>query len=270
MRWLTVAGQGPQAQREQKAATDDFDLAWQFLQRDSVNYWEFLIRRAEHRFLEQRFQDAIDDVAITTQTNNLSVPAHMWHAHARAARRVVEIGLAKNDVRSALGWARKAVEVVKSGEAWKSAEFSQDQWLEGVRVLTLACEVEATQEALGSLRGLMGYYVREAAKDAPPAYEAAEVTRAKVLAAQAALALVEARFARVLKKEADAAKFLAESEKLARESIALREGVAKAGGLLPASFAWHVLADVLRLTGRAPDAAEADKQAWAAQARNPE
>ncbi len=270
MRWHTVAGQTAPAAQEKKLAEENFEFAWQFLQRDSVNYWEFLIRRAAHRIQTQTFQEALEDLAITTQTNNLSVPAHMWHAHARGARLLVEIALAKADARAAAGWSRKGVDVVKNGEAWKSAEFPQDQWLEGVRVLALACEVETTLEAVRPLRGLLDWYVKQAAQDAPPPYQAPEVTKAKVLTAQAALAVVDARLARLQKKEAEATAALAKAETAVREAIGLREEAAKAGGLLPGAFAYHVLGDVQRLQGKAAEAAATDKLAWGASARNPE
>jgi serine/threonine-protein kinase len=270
MRWHQVAGQAAPAAQERKVADEHFEFAWQFLQRDSVNYWEFLIRRAAHRIQTTQFQEALEDLAITTQTNNLSVPAHMWHAHARGTRLLVEIALAKGDTRAADGWAKKAVDVVQKGEAWKSAEFTQDQWLEGVRVLALACEIEATKEGLTPLRGLLGWYVKQAGATAAPPYQAAEVTRAKLATAQAALALVNARYARLEKKEADAVKHLAAAEASVREAIALREQAAQTGGLLPGAFPYHVLADVQRLAGKTAEAADTDKKAWGAHARNAE
>lgn len=270
MRWLTVAGQAPAAAAEQKAATEDFELAWQFLQRDSTNYWEFLVRRAEHRFLRGDLTGALEDLAITTQTNNTSVPAPMWLAHTRGARRVLELALAKGDAAAAAGWAAKGVDIAKSGEAWKSAEFTQEQWLEGARVVALAAGLQTALDKLTPLRGLLGYYVKEAAKAAPPPWADADAARSQVLAAEALVAGVEARYARLSKNEAEAARQAAAAEAKAREAVSLAEKAAQGGGPLPAAFPYRALAEALRAGGKAADATAAEKAAWAAAAKHPD
>lgn len=270
LRWHLVAGEGGAAGTERKAAEDDFELAWQFLQRDSVPYWEFLIRRGEHRFLVGSVKEAIDDFAITTQTNNTSVPAHMWLAHARGVRRLIELAVAKNDPRLATGWAAKAIEIVKNGEAWKGTEFPQDQWLEWVRVVWLSTTLQATGAELNPQQSLLRFYVGEAAKCAPAPYQPADLTRSKALAAQAALDTALARFARLSKKDAEATPRAAAAEKGAREAIALAEAVAQAGGPLPGPFPYRILADALRLLGKTDEAAQAEKSASGAALRNPD
>ena len=103
-----------------------------------------MIRRGEHRFLVGSVKEAIDDFAITTATNNTSVPAHMWLAHARGVRRLIELALAKGDAKLGTGWASKAIEIAKNGEAWKGAEFPQDQWFEWVRIVWLSTTLQTT------------------------------------------------------------------------------------------------------------------------------
>ena len=50
----------------------------------------------------------------------------------------------------------------------------------------------------------------------------------------------------------------------------MREALAKSGGLLPESFPYHVLAEILQAQGKADDAAKARQAAQAAAARNPD
>jgi hypothetical protein len=194
----------------------------------------------------------------------------MWLAHLRGARRIIDGFVARQNTANAAGWVTTALAIAKDGEAWKGAEFPQDQWLEWVRVQWLACTLQPAGTDINSLQSLLKWYVDETNKKKAAAWQPADVTKSKLLAAQAALDTALSRHARAQKKDAEAAQRAAAAEKGAREAVALADGAAKDGGPLPASFPYRVLADALRLQGKADEAAQAEKSAAAAAHHNPD
>jgi serine/threonine-protein kinase len=269
-RWLAISGDAAKAKAEQKAAESDFEFSWQHLQRDGVHYWEFLLRRGEFHQLQGKLKEYVDDVAWNTQTANNLVPAHMWIAHAKALRRVAEAAVAQGKPEDAAKWAEAAKEVAKKGEQWQGSVLTQDQWLEMARVVFLGAQLQATEPTLTPLDGLLGYYVKEATKAAAPADFSAERSKGRVLAAQAARALVEGRLLRLRKNETAAAAKIEAARVLAEQAIQVRDALARSGGLLPESFPFQVLAEVLSAQGKRDESVRARQAAAAAAQRNPD
>jgi tetratricopeptide (TPR) repeat protein len=269
-RWLSISGDAAGATKERALAAKDFEFAWQSLSRDSLPYWELLIDRARFAFFEGRPAEAIEDLAITTATNNVEVPAHMWIAHAVGVRRLADAALSKGDKAGARKRAVEATDIVKRGQAYQRATFTRDHLLEGARVLLLnALTAEKPADRLPNM-ALVQYWVSEAGKRPPPGDEPRERTAAKLEAAHAIQALVEGLVHQDEGKAAEAKAAFQRAADRASAAIAANDALASAGGLLPTPFPWRLLALARHFLGDAGGAQQATAAADEAGKHNPE
>ncbi|MDA1196192.1 MAG: hypothetical protein O2894_13560, partial [Planctomycetota bacterium] len=267
-RWLRVQGKAAEAAKVLKAAEINFDFALQQLQRDGVRYWEFLIRRSSMHELLGNSQAMIDDVAHTTKTNNTEVPPHMWVAHATAARRLAQAYAARGDGAQALTWAKAASKVAEDGVGWQDANLTRQQWLDLVHPLFVQATVIGTEDPT-ALHGKARYWIEEAAKASPAAWEHAEVTRGRMLTAAAMERYIHGLVQRRANKAA-AAQVFADAEAKATEAIKAREAAAAAGGLRIDPLSFEVLAAILTVQGKTAEAQAALAKAKSTATQNPD
>ncbi|MHC5009555.1 MAG: serine/threonine-protein kinase, partial [Planctomycetota bacterium] len=272
-RWFGLKGDAQARDRALKQAEADLGLAWQFLDRDGVNYWEFLLRRAQWHLLQGDWRQYLDDLAITTQTDNTEVPAKMWVAHAAGLRRAAEANLARRRPEQGRQLANQALAIIKKGIAWQRSQglkFTRDQWLEAARVIFvnhLALD-DATNRT--AIHGLMKWYVSQAEESPAPTYEAEALAKSKLLTMKAALALVESQKLEQDGNGEGAAQQLEAARTWIGEAVQLREALATTGGELPAAFPFVVMAKTMRMLGKPQLAGRAADRAREALARNPE
>jgi hypothetical protein len=269
-RWLALGGDATAAAAARKEAKDHFHFANQFLNRDSVRYWEMLLQRARLATLEGRLDEAVEDLAITTETNNVEVPAHMWVAHAIGLRRLAEAALSKNDRPTAAKHAAAAYDVVKRGAAWQRAKFTREHYLEAARVLLVNALLANGAAERVPLQSVMKHYVTEAGNRPAPGDEPAGRVEARLAAVRAAQAIVDGLTLKDQGKVAESKVAFETAVAQAKAAIAADEGVAANGGPLPTPFPHRVLALAKHFADDAAGAQAATQAANAASAKNPE
>jgi len=265
-RWLRILGKTKASAAELKLAAINFEFAEQQLQRDGVRYWEFLIRRAEMHRVAGNSKGMIADVAHTTKTEN-NTPAHMWVAHATAARHVAEAYAARQDAAAALTWAKTASAVAENGVSWQDTKLTRQQWLDMARTLFIQATLLSSEDPT-ALHGKAKYWITEAAKTPAQAWEHADVTKARGLTAQAMERYLHSLVMRHRGKGPDAAKAMAEATASVAEAIRLREGAAQAGAVQVDPLPYEVQAAILTAQGK--DASASSAKAAAAAGRNPD
>jgi hypothetical protein len=269
-RWLALGGDAAAAAAARKEAKDHFHFANQFLNRDSVRYWEMLLQRARLATLEGRLDEAVEDQAITTATNNVEVPAHMWVAHAVGLRRLAEAALSKNDRATARKHALAAYDVVKRGAAWQRAKFTREHYLEAARVLLVNALLATGAAERVPLQSVMRHYVTEAGNRPAPGDEPAGRIEARLAAARAAQAVVDGLTLEDQGKAEESKAAFEAATAQAKAAIAADETAAQNGGSLPTPFPHRVLALARHFAHDAAGAQAATQAANAASARNPE
>jgi hypothetical protein len=269
-RWLAMAGDAAGAAAARKQATDHFQLANQFLDRDSVRYWEMLIQRANLATLEGRLDTALADLAITTQTNNNEVPAHMWIAHGAGLRRLAEAALLKNDRATAKKHALAAYDVVKRGVAWQRGKYTRDHYLEAARVLFVNALVADGAAERVPLQSYMKHYVSEATRLPARPDEEPSKSEARLAVARAMQGIVDGLTLADQGKGAESKASLEAASGEATAATRSEEASARQGGSLPASFPHRVLALARHFLGDAAGSQAATQAANAAQSKNPE
>jgi hypothetical protein len=229
-----------------------------------------LIQRARFATMENRLSDALEDLAITTATNNREVPAHMWIAHAVAVRRLADYALAKADRTTAKARAAEAFDIVTRGAAYQVATFTRDNWLDAARIALICALAEDQPAKRIAFQGKLGYWVSEAAKRTPPGDEPPERSEAKLLAAQGAEAIVAGLVFLDQGKADEAKAAFAKAAERAAASIQSNESLAAKGGPLPRPFPYRVLALARHFLGDAAGQQQATQAADAAGRSNPE
>ena len=268
-RWFRIQGKSAEADAELKKAATNFDFALQQLDRDGVRFWEFLIRRAEMSRLRGDSKAMMDDVAHTTKTNNTEVPPHMWIAHTQAARHVAEAFAGKNDTASALTWAKKASKVAEDGAGWQEENLTRGQWLEFVRALFVQASLLKAEDPT-PLHGKARFWISMAKQAKAPAWENADVTKARLLTADAMERYMHGLVQRHRSKQAEAAKAFGEAHAKVTEAIKLRAAGAAAGAVKPDALAYEVLAAIETARGKSAEAQAAQAEARQADAANPD
>ena len=271
-RWCRVQGDTVADQKEMRAAWGDLDLAWQFLDRDGENYWDFLLRRAEWHRLNGDPVKELADLELTTAINSELVPPRMWVAHFNGLRRKAERLLGQRDG-TAEKVAREAQLLVRSGESWarrRKENFTREQWLDAARVLFVNHLAWKPEEDRTPLHGLMKWYLEQARAQPARPWVSADLAEARVLPLEAGLALAEAAMLKRRGQADEAAKRQADAVAKAQRAVALREQVAASGERLVAPYPYVVLAQVLHQAGRTAEVQAAMDEARTAAAKNPE
>jgi hypothetical protein len=269
-RWLALKGDAQAAEAEYREAQTHYDFALQHLQRDGVRYWEFLVRRAEFHRLRGDTEAMMADVAHTTKTNNEEVPAHMWVAHATAARRLAQAHAVKGEAAQALDWAQKAAKVAEDGASWREADLSRQQWLDLARVLFVNATLLQPTEDPTALHGKTRYWVEMAAKVPAAGALAPEVAEARLTIGRATERYLQGRVLRFRQQEPEAVAAFEDASRLAGEAVAKRKAVAAAGGMLEDALPYEVQAAALAALGRSAEAQAAAAAGRAASLRNPD
>ncbi len=267
-RWMAIDGNKAGAVKALQQAATDYDFALHQLDRDGVRYWEFLIRRAQMHWLKGDSKSMIADVAHTTKTNNEEVPAHMWVAHATAARRLAQAWGREGNTESAYGWAQKASKVAEDGASWTEDKLTRQQWLDLARVLFVQATLMPPGTDPTALHGKMRYWVSEAAKRKPEGWMPADMAKARLTTGQAAERYLQGLVFAKRGQKANRDKAFAEANKHLEAAIALGRRVAKDGGRLEDGLPYEVLAALTAAMGK--DATAARSAAAKAQARNPD
>ena len=225
-----LQGDTQAADAELKKAESDYDFARQQLERDGVRYWEFLIRRAEFHRLRGESDKMIADVAHTTKTNNHEVPAHMWVAHATAARRLAQAYAGNASGAQGFEWARKAMKVAEDGASWQEDKLTRQQWLDLARVLFIYATMLPVSEDPTAVHGKLRYWVENAGKQPPAASLHADAAKAGMTTGRAMERLLHGMVMRFRQQADGATAAFEESSTLTSEAIALRKAVAAQGG----------------------------------------
>jgi hypothetical protein len=269
-RWLMLQGDGQAADAELAKAASNYDFARQQLERDGVRFWEFLIRRAEFHRLRGDSENMIADVAHTTKTNNHEVPAHMWVAHATAARRLAQAQADGGDGARGLEWVRKAMKVAEDGASWQEDKLNRQQWLDLARVLFVGAAMLPAGEDPTSVHGKLRYWVEMAGKQPPAASLHADAAKAGLTTGRAMERLLHGMVMRFREQEEAATGAFEDAASLTAAAIALRKGVAAQGGLLEDRLAYEVQAAVMRALGRSDATQAAVAAARTVEQKNPD
>ncbi len=269
-RWLGLQGKSAAYATEIKAAENAYDFALQQLQRDGVRYWEFLIRRAQMYGLQKQRDKMIEDVAHTTKTNNTEVPAHMWVAHATAARRVAQAWAKAGNAREALLWAKKAWKVAEDGASWQEDKLSRQQWLDLARVLFTHAALAPSTEDPTALHGKLRYWVQLAAKVQPTGQVESDVAKARLLIGQAAERYLHGLVMRRGGKQTEATKALANAAAKAAQAIGIQKAVEAKGGTRLDPLPYEVQGAIFAAQGKTAEASQALAAATKANLANPD
>jgi serine/threonine-protein kinase len=269
-RWAALSGDRTAAGKALARAGDHYEFARHQLERDGVRYWEFLIRRAQYHRLKGDSENMIADVAHTTKTNNVEVPAHMWVAHATAARRVAEAWAAQGNAAQAYQWAQKASKVAEDGASWQEDKLSRQQWLDLGRVLFVQAVQLPAGENPNALHGKLRYWVSMAEKQPLNPWVAPEVDAARLLTAKAMVDYLAGLKAALQGNAGAKGTALTAALEQVDRAIAMLRQVAAGGGVLEDPLPYEVKAAVLTAAGRGSEATAATQAARKAGQRNPD
>ncbi len=270
-RWMQLQGQADAADAELKKASEAFEFSLQSLDKDGLNYWEFLVRRAQmYSVLRQRSKMMADLEHTTQKANESRAPAHMWVAHATAARQVAQAWARSGNAAEGQAWSKKAQRVAEDGVSWQDVNLSRRQWLAMARVLFVRSTLLGSGEDPTALHGKIGYWIAEAAKVKPAPWIGAGVARARLLTGQAMERYLYGRRVGHGGKQADAAKAYAEAEAKVTEALRLREAAASKGGETVDGLAYEVRAAIKTAQGKSAEADAARAAALKAYGANPD
>ena len=275
-RWLGLTGRKDEAAAELELARVAFDFALQTLDRRGVHSWEFLIHRAQMHRLTGDTKQMIEDMRYATKTKDTSVPPHMWVAHASAERRVAQALARQGQLADALTWARQADKVATDGVSWqenpKTGDYNltREQWLAMVRVVFVLGTVLPTNEDPNALHGRLNYWLDETKKKPAAGWIASDVSKARLLEAEAMERYLAGRVAAHRSKAGEAAKIYADALAKVTEAERLRLAVAASGGRKVDPLLYEVKAAILAAQGQTAEARAAMAAAQAASAANPD
>jgi serine/threonine-protein kinase len=275
-RWLRLEGKAKEAQASLTKAASAYEFALQTLDRRGVYHWEFLIRRARMYALMGETQKMLDDVRYATKTKDTGVPPHLWVAHAAAERRVAQALAREGKLTDALSMAKLAAKVATDGVSWQedpktgAYNLTRSQWLAMMRVVFVLATVLPASEDPNPLHGRFSYWLSEALKKKPAAWEPAPIAQAHLLTAQAMERYLAGRVASFRKKDAEAAKAYGEAAAKVGEALRLRTEAAAHGGELLDPLPFEVQAAILGARGDRQGAAKAAASAAQAALKNPD